>query len=101
MQSGRGTAWIRSLRSLFGRQRIAVRLIKYFGLTLLVSAGVMTLLFSHFFEENYVGRTQLQMYRGHCRLRILSNWIICGLSRRQIRGSSSMPASSSCGKWRH
>ncbi|MGI6263340.1 MAG: ATP-binding protein [Succiniclasticum sp.] len=63
MQSGRGTAWIRSLRSLFGRQRIAARLIKYFGLALLVSAGVMTLLFSHFFEENYVGRTQLQMYR--------------------------------------
>lgn len=63
MQGGQGAAWLRSLRSLFGRQRIAVRLIKYFGLTLLVSAGVMTLLFSHFFEENYVGRTQLQMYR--------------------------------------
>lgn len=52
-----------SWRDFMGRQRMAARLVKYFGLALLVFAGVMTLLFSHFFEENYVGRTRLQMYR--------------------------------------
>ncbi|MEE3381072.1 MAG: HAMP domain-containing sensor histidine kinase [Succiniclasticum sp.] len=54
---------VRTLAGRFDSNRIGMRLLKYFGMALLVLAAIMTLTFNHFFEENYVERTQLQMYR--------------------------------------
>ncbi|HAY61781.1 MAG TPA: hypothetical protein DCY37_06845 [Acidaminococcaceae bacterium] len=59
----RDSRLVRTLAGRLGSNRIGMRLLKYFGMALLALAAIMTLTFNYFFEENYVERTQLQMYR--------------------------------------